>query len=72
METSLVRRALSLYILPVPLDSTPGAVAGALLTRLATENAQDRLEPFAIGVANAFAIPGDGMPVFGFSDPVER
>lgn len=72
METSLAGRVLYLYILPVPLDGAPSAVADALLTRLATETPQSRFEPFAIGVANAFAFPGDGMPLFGFSDSVDR
>ncbi len=69
MEANQVDRVLSLYILPVPIDSAPSAVAEAFLTRLAADTPQSRFAPFAIGVANAFAFPGNGMPLFGFSDP---
>jgi hypothetical protein len=70
METSQSARVLSMYILPVPLDSTPSAVAGAFIARLSEARPGSRFEPFAFGVANAFAFPNNGMPLFGFVDQV--
>jgi hypothetical protein len=70
METNQAGRVLSMYILPVALDSTPSAVAEAFLARLSADSPHNRFEPFAFGVANAFAFPNNGMPLFGFVDQV--
>jgi hypothetical protein len=68
LEATQSDRVLSLYILPVPLDGSPSAVAEAFLARLTAEAPQSRFVPFGLGVANAFAFPGNGMPLFTFSD----
>lgn len=70
LETSGEARVLRLYIAPVSESSMPSVESRALLDNLHMQSPWKSFRPFGLGLANAFEIPGDGMPLFTFTEPI--